>query len=100
MGVADIVEVRHLTLVEQDGVFQLARIADHTAFAHEYVFAKIGVVADLAVATNHGRAFDHHAVFDNRALADENFLADERHPFALVVQPTRLRREELLLASP
>src|SRR5271154_7183378 len=85
-GVADVIEVRRLRAVEEERVFQFARIADDTVVADDDIFAKVGVVADLTVTSDDGRTFDHHAVFDDRAFANENFFADERSTFALVTK--------------
>ena len=77
-GVADVIEMRRLRGIEQQRVFQFARIADHAAVADDDVFAEIGIVADLAVFADDGRAFDHRAVLNDGAFANKNIVANAR----------------------
>src|SRR5882672_8086117 len=85
-GVADVIEVRHLAVVEDECVLQLAGISDDAAIADDHVFAEVGVVADLTVAPDDGRAFDHRAVLDHCALADKDIRANERLAIAAVAK--------------
>jgi len=75
-GIADVIEVRHLTAVEEQRVLQLGGIAHDAVVADDDVFADVGVVPDLAIFPDDGGAFDHRAVFDNRALTNKNFLSN------------------------
>src|SRR5579859_2889239 len=85
-GVADVIVVRRLGVVEQKRIFQFGRIAHHAVVADDDIFAEVGVVANFAVFADDGRAFDHHAVLQDRAFADEHLFADVRPAFALVAQ--------------
>jgi hypothetical protein len=85
-GIADVIEMRRAGVVEEDRIFNLARIAHDAAVAKDDVFAEIGVVADLAVPADDGWPLDHHAVLEHRAFADKNVLADVRYAFAGVIE--------------
>ena len=58
-GVAEVIEMRHLAAVEEQGVLEFAGIAHHAVVADDDVLADVGVVADLAVLADDGGAFDH-----------------------------------------
>ena len=85
-GIANIIEMRNLRVVEQERVLQFARIADHAIVAHDDVVADVGVVTDFAISTNDRRAFDHRAILHHGAFADENIVTDKRDAFALIAQ--------------
>jgi len=82
--IADVTEMRNLRVVENDAVFELARVAHDDAVPDDHIFAHITTAADMAVFANPGRTFHHRALLDDGAGADENRTADERlaHEFA------------------
>ncbi len=85
-GIAHVIEMRRLGVVEEEGIFDLGGIADHAIVADDDVFADVGVVANLAILPDDGRPFDHDAVLQHRAFADENLFADEGRALAAVAQ--------------
>jgi len=77
-GIANIIKVRHLRLVEEDAVFEFAGISHHHPVTHDHVFAHVTAAADPAVFADPCRSFQHRALFDNRAASDKNVTTDER----------------------
>ena len=65
--ITDIIEVRYLRLVEDDGVLDFAGIADDTSFTDDGVASDIGTVSDLAVLADDSRSFDQCAWCDVHA---------------------------------
>src|ERR1044072_5668975 len=84
--IADITEVRHLGVIEEQRVFELARIPDHAAVPNDYVFAQISIVPNLAILPDDRGPLDHDAILHHRACADENMIADPGTSIALVAQ--------------
>ena len=78
--------MRGLGVVEEQGIFDLGRVADHAIIANDDVFADVGIMAYPAIAADNGRPLDHDTVLQQGAFADENLFADESLPFAAVVQ--------------
>ena len=75
--VPDVVEVRDLSLVEDEAVLELAGVAQNDAITDHYIFADIGTVANLAILTDPSRPLDHGTLFDDRAGSDIDSAADE-----------------------
>src|ERR1043166_5224788 len=70
--------MRHLRIVENDAVLELARVAHRDAVADNDVLTHVTAAADLAVLADPCGAFQDRALFDNRTAADKNIVADER----------------------
>jgi hypothetical protein len=85
-GIADVIEVGHLAMVEQHDILELARVAHHAVVPHDHVFPEISVVPDLAVPSDDGRPLNHHAILHHGAFADINFGPDESPAFATIAQ--------------
>ena len=45
-GIADIIVMRRLRVVEQERIFQFGGIANHAIVADDDIFTEVGVVAD------------------------------------------------------
>ena len=54
--IADVIEMRHLRFIEQDAVFEFARVAHDYAVADDHVFAHVTAAADVAVLADPRRA--------------------------------------------
>src|SRR5699024_7262328 len=74
-AVADIVEVRHLRVIEEDGVFYLHGISHHTVFADDGLAADKGTVAYLRAMIDDGRAGDGRRGGDGGVPGDPYVLA-------------------------
>ena len=78
-GIAHVIKMRHLAVVKEQAVFQLARIADHTAIAHDHIGAHISAVADLAIPPDDSWALNvraglHHGSFSEKHLGPDHCL--------------------------
>ena len=78
--------MRHLDVVEEEGVLQFTGVSDHAVVPHNDLVANVSVMADLAVFPNDGRAFDHGAVFDNGSRSDKDLLANESAAFTAIAE--------------
>src|SRR5947209_375525 len=78
--IAHVVEMRRLRLVEENAIFEFARVSHDHAIAHNDVFA------------DPGRPFHDRALLDDRSTTDEDRVTDERFPHELA-QYARLQTE-------
>ena len=76
--VAHIVEVGHLTPVEEEGVLDLAGVADDAIVPDQHMLADVGVVADFAVRPDDGRPLNDDTVLDHRVFANGNIFSPMR----------------------
>ena len=76
-GVADIVEVRDLRLVEDEAVLKLTGVPQHDAITDDDILTDVGAVANLASLADPSGSLDHGSVLDDRACSDINRSADE-----------------------
>src|SRR5438876_6524764 len=81
--IADVVEMRRLHLIEENTIFEFARISHNHAIAHHDVLAHVTTAADLTIFANPGRAFQDRALLDNCAATDEDRATDEWFPHQL-----------------
>ena len=95
-GVAHVVVVGHLDVVEQDHVFQLRGVAHHAVVAHQGVApdegagTHLGLVADDAGAADVGGGEDRGVPGDPDVLRDLGvivFLRGEPAPSARIMSP-------------
>lgn len=75
-GVADVVEMRHLALVEEQAVLEFARVSQHAAPARHDPLAHISPAPHHRALADPGRAPDDRVGLDHRAGAHVNQLAD------------------------
>src|SRR6266404_210020 len=81
--IADIVEMRRLHFVEEDAIFEFARVSHDHAIAHNDVLAHVTTAANFAIFADPRRPFYDRALLDNRSATDEDRVADERFPHQL-----------------
>src|SRR5438132_12771202 len=81
--IAHVIEMRRLRLVEENAVFEFARVSHDDAIAHNDVLAHVTTAADLAIFADPGRPFQDRALFDDRSATDEDRITDERFPHEL-----------------
>ncbi len=79
-GIAHVIKMRRLCFIEENAIFELARISHHHAIAHHYILAHIAAAADVAILADPGRPFQNRALLDNRPTPDKHIAADERFP--------------------
>src|SRR5258708_25724955 len=75
--ITDVIEMRHLHFIEQDGIFEFAGVSHHDAVADDYVFTHVTAAADVAVFADPRRAFQHRALFDDLSSAHKNMVANK-----------------------
>jgi hypothetical protein len=75
--ITDVTEVRNVGVIENDAIFELARIAEHDPVADDDVFAYITAAPDFAVVSDPGRAFYGRTVLDHGPTSDVDILADK-----------------------
>ena len=75
--ITDVIEMRHLHFIEQDGVLEFAGVSHDHAVADDHVFAHVAAAPNVAVFADPCRAFQHRALFDDRSSANKNMVADE-----------------------
>src|SRR6266567_3366054 len=90
--IADVIEMRRLHLVEEDAIFEFARVSHDHAIADNDVLAHVTTAANFAIFADPGRSFQDRALFDDRSATDEDRAADERFPHQLA-QYARLKAE-------
>src|SRR5580700_515868 len=77
-GIAYVIEMWHLRLVEQDAVLEFAGVPHHHAIARDHILAHVTSGADVTVFADPSRSFEDRALFDNCSAPDEDVIADER----------------------
>jgi len=75
-GVAHVVEMRHLTAVEKEAVFELRRVSKGAPFANDDIFADVSATADRGAFADPGRAFDDRVGLDRRAGGEVDPFTD------------------------
>ena len=76
-GIADVIKVGDLRLVEDQAVLEFAGIAQHNPIANHNILTDVGAVADLASLADPCRPLDHGTMLDHGAAPDEDSSADE-----------------------
>src|ERR1700730_4867672 len=76
--ITHVIEVRHLHLIEQDGIFEFAGVSHDYAVADDHVLAHVTAAANVAVLADPRRAFQHCPLFNDSSSADEDMAADKR----------------------
>jgi hypothetical protein len=76
-GVADIIEVGDLRLIEDKAVLELAGVPKDDAITDNDVLPDIGAVTDLASLTDPSRPLDHGTLLDDRTGSDINCAANK-----------------------
>jgi hypothetical protein len=76
-GITDIIEVRHLRFIEQNAIFEFARVTHHDTIAGYDVLAHVTAATNLAIFADPRRTFEHGTLLNNGSSADENAIADE-----------------------
>src|SRR5439155_23168744 len=82
-GITDIIEVRYPRFIEQDAIFEFARVTHHNTIPSDDVLAHVTAAANLAVFADPSRAFQHRALLNDRSSANEDVVADEWLPHEL-----------------
>src|SRR5690242_15493938 len=77
-GIADVIKVRHLNLVEENTILELARVTHDDAVAHDHVFADVAARANMAAFPDPSRALQKSSLFHDGARTDENAAANVR----------------------
>src|SRR5918996_966191 len=77
-GVAHVIKMRHLYFIEQNAVFEFARIAHYDAITGDDVLTHVTTAANLAVFADPRGPLQHRALLNDRSSADEHAIADER----------------------
>ena len=77
-GIADVIEVWHLHVVEEDAIFKFARVPHHCAFAGDHVLAHVTAAADPTIFTDPRGALQKRTLLDDRAFTNEHMVTDER----------------------
>ena len=67
-----------MAIVEEQSIFQLARVAHHAVVADYDLGADVGIVANLTIAPNDRRPFNARARGHDCAFADRNIFANDR----------------------
>jgi hypothetical protein len=75
--VANIAEMRNLGLVEDDAVFEFARITEDDAITNDHVLPDITTTANLAIVPDPCWTLDGGPVLDNRVMPDVNVVTDK-----------------------
>ena len=76
-GVPDVVEVRDLSLVEDEAVLELAGVSEDDAITDHDVLADVGSVTDLTILADPCRPLDHGSLLNDGAGSDIDSAADE-----------------------
>ncbi len=79
-GITHVVEVWDLRLIKNDGVLELAGVAQDASGADDHILSDITSTADFAVFPDPRRPLDHGSLLDDCAASDEHSAADERFP--------------------
>jgi hypothetical protein len=76
-GVTDVTEVRDVGIVEDDAIFEFARISEHDPVTDDDVFADVAAAPDFAIVADPGRTLDGRAVLNHRSTAYVDVFADK-----------------------
>jgi hypothetical protein len=77
-GITDVTEVRYVGVIEDDAIFEFARIAEYDPVADDDVFADVAAASDFAIISDPGRTLDGRTVLNHRSAADVDIFADKR----------------------
>src|SRR4030095_6539664 len=72
--ITDVIEVRNLHFIEQDGIFEFAGVPHDYAVADDDIFPNVNSAADVAIFTDPCRAFQHRALLDDRSSSNKNMI--------------------------
>src|ERR1043165_2293384 len=86
-GIADVVKMRHNSIIKQKRILYLAGVSDNAVVPDNDAFTNIGVMPNLTIAANNDRPFYHRPIFDQRAFANKDIVTDKSDPFTAIVQP-------------
>ena len=68
--ITHIVEMRSNSVVEQETVFDLGGISNHTVITNNNVLSDVSIASDLAMFTDDSRPFDDRARLHHRAFTN------------------------------
>lgn len=75
--ITHVIEVRHLHVIEQDGILEFARVPHDYAVADDHVLAHVAAAANVAIFADPRWAFQHSALLNDRSSANKNMVADK-----------------------
>jgi len=76
-GITDVTEMRNVGVIEDDAIFEFARIAKYDSVADDDVFADVAAASDFAIISDPGRTLDGRTVLNHRSAADVDIFADK-----------------------
>jgi hypothetical protein len=76
-GITNVTEVRDVGVIEDDAIFEFARITEHDSVADDDVFTDVAATPDFAIVSDPGRPLDSRAVLNHRSTTDVDIFADE-----------------------